>query len=86
MQGTLVTDRIAEIRAKLGSVNVETLPAEDLEYASDLDYLLAQLDKHKTELIAMVYVHPCGCKDGIPAGQCARCRSVKLLGFDPVLV
>jgi len=35
-------------------------------------------------LIAMVYVHPCNCGDGIPQGTCARCRAVRLLGFDPV--
>ena len=38
---------------------------------------------YRDALIAMVYVHPCQCGDGIPAGQCARCRAVKLLGFDP---
>jgi hypothetical protein len=34
-------------------------------------------------LVAMVYVHPCNCGDGIPEGACARCRAVRVLGFDP---
>ena len=34
-------------------------------------------------LVAMTYVHPCNCGDEIPQGQCARCRAVKALGFDP---
>ena len=34
-------------------------------------------------LIAMVYVHSCQCGDGIPQGHCARCRAVRVLGFDP---
>jgi len=34
-------------------------------------------------LVAMVYVHPCNCGDGIPLGACARCRAVSVLGFDP---
>jgi hypothetical protein len=37
----------------------------------------------KQALVAMVYVHPCQCGDGIPAGSCARCRAVRVLGFDP---
>lgn len=32
-------------------------------------------------LVAMVYVHPCGCAEGSP--DCARCRAVETLGFDP---
>jgi hypothetical protein len=37
------TSRLNEIRAKLRSIDVESLPSEDLEYASDLQYLLAEL-------------------------------------------
>jgi len=43
-------------------------------------------DPVKQALIAMVYVHPCQCGDGLPQGMCARCRAVKVLGFDPAVI
>ena len=45
--------------------------------------LEAQLAERTEALIAMVYVHPCQCGDGIPQGACARCRAVSNLGFEP---
>jgi len=43
-------------------------------------------DALREALVAMVYVHPCQCGDGIPKGQCARCRAVKVLGFDSAVI
>jgi uncharacterized protein YlxW (UPF0749 family) len=37
--------RLDEIRFKLRSVNVEADPSDDLEYASDLDFVLAELER-----------------------------------------
>jgi hypothetical protein len=48
--------------------------------------LAALADADREALIAMVYVHPCQCGDGIPKGMCARCRAVKALGFDPAAI
>jgi hypothetical protein len=45
--------------------------------------LVAQAEKERQALVAMVYVHRCQCGDGIPNGACARCRAVQALGFDP---
>ena len=73
---------------------------EALKYQEDASLIgplfpeaLAALDRverlatnMETALVAMVYVHPCNCGDGIPEEACARCRAVKLLSFDPAVL
>lgn len=61
-------------------------PSCDVVLSRDYDALAARVQTLTEALVSMVYVHPCQCGDGVPEGQCARCRAVRKLGFDPALV
>jgi len=45
------TQRLNEIRANLRSVDVESVSTADLEYASDLDFLLDRLEKAQESIM-----------------------------------